>query len=126
MAQFNARLCTERFLVEITQILVGTVSVDPGVGQIRPLDAPPGFPSFNERYPDNFFSTVQVADSADASLFTFIGFQSVAPTDPREIWLDLKKNGIMYTSTASGPIDISFKMVWTDTSVPSPETYEGD
>lgn len=112
--------------MEITQILAGTVSVNPGVNQLRVLDMPPGYSSFNNHYPENFFSTVEVLNSSDASFFTFIGFQAVNPTDPREIWLGLNKGAIIYTSTASGPIDIHFRLVYTDEAVPQPEAYEGD
>ena len=110
--------------MNITNILSGTISFPPGADAERLIELSPDLPT--GQLPDWFFSYVRPADPANNGLFTFEGVSSKPAPTSLESYKGTRYLGIAYTSTASGPIDVAFMLVWTDTPTPSIEQYQGD
>lgn len=105
----------------ITHIVRGTISVAPGVGQPQFIDVP----GVVTEPLSTVMSYAKVADPADTVEFKFWSFNDNENKDPRETYLGVRQVEMTYTSTASGPLDVDFQIVFTDEVEPVSVTYVG-
>lgn len=111
--------------MEMTHVITGTVSVDPGMSLSRTIDVPPGLTDPVSRV----LSKAQVSDSANVSHFKFVSFAGASSLDaspPRDTYFGARFLNMNYSSTATGPIDIDFQLVFLDQEELEPIEYRGN
>lgn len=107
--------------MEITHVLNGTLTLDPGSSVARVMDLPIGFPldRLNQR-----FSRVSPLDAANNVLFRFESFGAAGPSS-RDNFVGVRQFTLVYTLTGVDPIDVEFDIAFVMAADPIQISYGG-
>lgn len=107
--------------MEITHVLVGTLTLDPGVNVARVLDLPAGFPLNG---PERRLSRVSPVDSADLAIFKLERFTAASPSS-RDNFVGAHQFTLEYTLAGVDPIDVDIDLAWVIGASPVAVGYGG-
>ena len=105
--------------MDVTEIVYGTVTLEPGASITRIFDCPAG----QTGAPSQYFSKVNVADLANFALFSWVAIESVE-ADPAHAFMGASQFELIYTITGTSAVDVDFVFVWTE-GEPSAVYYAG-
>lgn len=105
--------------MQITDIIRGTLSVAPGANTGLFIEIPGRVTDPLSRV----MSRASVAGIADISDFLFVGFFDNGNPDAHQTYLGTREVEMVYTSTASGPIDVDIEIVFVEEPEPNVITY---
>lgn len=112
--------------MNITNVLTGTISLEPGASMSRNIDIVSGIPGV----PVFVLSRVIPSDPANNILFKFTGING--PNTPagdsdssRLSYVGAKQISLFYDLTGSDAIDVDFYILWADEFPASVTSYGG-
>lgn len=107
--------------MEITHVLYGTVTVEPGTSASHVLDIPVDFPS---ALPNLYLSRVVPSDPAELGSFKLIGFAGGSPSS-RDNFVGVRQFVMIYTLTGVDPVAVDLSLLFTMGVAPITAAYGG-